>query len=300
LNPSVASQRSWIRSWWHDANSPTNRKVEHADFRVTAAPYPLFIEAGEHRLFALYHEADGEARGTVLLLPPFAEEMNMSRRMTYLTGRGLSAHGYSCIALDLAGTGESTGAFADARWEIWQENVRAAEAYLNEKTGHKPILLGLRAGALLAASMLENRSLILWQPVGNGETMLNQFLRIRLAASLTGGGEKETTKDLRALWQAGDCVEVAGYKIHPVLAATIDTLRLAEMAPAPGAKTIWIETGDAERGPTPGSQRIIDAWTECGVDVDVRICPGDPYWTIQETTTAPALIDHTLETLGQL
>lgn len=267
---------------------------------MTAAPRPLFIEAGDHRLFALYHEANGEARGSVLLLPPFAEEMNMSRRMTYLTGRALSARGFSCIALDLAGTGESSGDFADARWEIWQGNVRAAEAYLTEKTGHKPFLLGLRAGALLAASMAENRSLILWQPVGNGETMLNQFLRIRLAAGLTGGGEKETTKDLRALWQAGECVEVAGYEIHPGLAATIGTLRLAEMAPAAGAKAIWIEAGDAERGPTPGSQRIIDGWKETGVNVDVRVCSGEPFWTIQETATAPALIDHTLDALDRL
>lgn len=271
---------------------------------MTTAPQPLFIEIGERRVFALYHAASGDARGSVLLLPPFAEEMNMSRRMTYLTGRALAGAGYGCLSIDLTGTGESDGDFDDARWEIWQKDARAARDWLADKTGKPPIRLGLRAGALLAASLSETGPLVLWQPVGNGETMLNQFLRIRIAANLagglTGGGEKETTKDLRALWQTGDSVEVAGYRIHPELAAAIDGLRLADMSPGPDAMAIWIETGNTERGPTPASQRIIDAWTESGVSVETRLCAGDSFWTIQETTTATAMIDQTLEALNGL
>jgi len=266
---------------------------------MTAAPHPLFIDIGERRLFALYHAANGKARGSVLMLPPFAEEMNMSRRMTYLTARALAEAGFGCLSIDLTGTGESTGDFADARWQTWQEDARAAKAWLAEKTGHAPIPLGLRAGALLATDISEGGPLILWQPVGNGETMLSQFLRIRMAAALTGNGEKETTKDLRARWNAGESVEVAGYEIHPELAAGIDKLRLADMGVKPGTSVIWVETGDAERGPSPGSKRIIDAWTGRGIDVDIRLCTGDPFWTIQETTTAPDMIDQTVEALQQ-
>ncbi len=271
---------------------------------MTAAPQPLFIEIGDRRLFALYHPAQNEARGSVLLLPPFAEEMNMSRRMTYLTGRALAGAGYGVLALDLTGTGDSSGDFYDARWQTWQEDARSAGLWLAEKTGQMPVSFGLRAGALLAASLNRAQPLILWQPVGNGETMLNQFLRIRMAAGLTGGpagsGAKETTRDLRAMWQAGESVEVAGYEIHPDLAADLDVLRLADMTPRPGSTVIWIETGDAERGPMPASQRIIDAWTESGIRIDIRLCPGEPFWTIQETTTAPEMIDRTLQALQQL
>ena len=119
---------------------------------MTAAPEPLFIDIDERRLFGLYHTADTDIRGTVLLLPPFAEEMNMSRRMTYLTGRALAAAGYGCLTLDLTGTGESSGEFAEARWEIWQDDARTAAAWLAKKTGQTPLFLGLRAGALLAAA----------------------------------------------------------------------------------------------------------------------------------------------------
>lgn len=271
---------------------------------MTAAPEPLFIDIGDRRLFALYHPAQSDVRGSVVLLPPFAEEMNMSRRMTYLAGRALAGAGYGVLALDLTGTGDSSGDFADARWATWQEDARSAGLWLTEKTGQASAFLGLRAGALLAASVNQAGPLILWQPVGNGETMLNQFLRIRMAASLTGGitggGEKETTKDLRALWQAGKGVEVAGYEVHPDLAAGIDVLRLVDMTPRPGSVVIWVETGTAERGPMPANQRIIDAWTESGVRMDIRLCPGEPFWTIQETTTAPAMIDQTLQALQQL
>ena len=81
---------------------------------MTTAPEPLFIETGDRRLFALYHPAAGDARGSVLMLPPFAEEMNMSRRMSYLTGRAFAAAGYDFLSLDLTGTGDSSGDFAGA------------------------------------------------------------------------------------------------------------------------------------------------------------------------------------------
>lgn len=267
---------------------------------MSAAPEPVFIEIADRRLFALYHPADGEVRGCVLMLPPFAEEMNMSRRMTYLTGRAFAAAGYGFLSLDLTGTGDSTGDFVDARWDIWQEDARKALTWLNEKTGDMPMLMGLRAGALLAASLESPNPLILWQPVGNGETMLNQFLRIRVAAALTGNAEKESTKDLRALWQAGDAVEVAGYEIAPALATGLDTLRLADMTPRADTQAIWVETGAEERGHSPASQRVIDAWSENGASIRTCLCAGDPFWTIQETTTAPAMIDVTLDALQSL
>lgn len=267
---------------------------------MTDAPEPLFIKTGNRRLFALYHPPGDMPRGSVLMLPPFAEEMNMSRRMVYLTGRAFAAAGYGFLALDLTGTGDSSGDFADARWEIWQEDTRTAQAWIAEKTGHAPAVMGLRAGALLAAGLEASTPLILWQPVGNGQTMLNQFLRIRLAAALTGNAEKETTKDLRAMWQGGGTVEVAGYEIHPALADGLDALRLADLAPSPARRVVWVETGDAERGHSPASQRVIDTWSEAGADIHTRLCPGEPFWTIQETTTAPAMIDVTLDAMQDM
>lgn len=266
---------------------------------MTAAPNPLFIETSGRRLFALYHAAGEDRKGSVLMLPPFAEEMNMSRRMGYLAGRAISAAGYDFLHLDLTGTGESSGDFEDADWETWQQDAAAAADWLARETGQVPAVLGLRAGALLAAdTAFDRRGLIFWQPVGNGETMLNQFLRIRVAAGLTGSGDKETTKDLRAEWAAGNPVEVAGYMVSPALAAGLDALRLADMTPGPNTAVTWLETGTPGGDPTPGSQRIIDAWSAAGIEVTATVCEGEPFWTIQETTLAPALIDATVAALA--
>ena len=45
---------------------------------------------------------------------------------------------------------------------------------------------------------------------------------------------------------------------------------------------------------------MIDTWSEKGVNIQSHLCPGDPFWTIQETTTAPAMIDATLNALQNL
>lgn len=261
------------------------------------APVPLFIEAEGRRLFALHHAPAGKARGSVLMLPPFAEELNMSRRMTYLLGRALAGAGYAFLLADLTGTGESDGDFVDARWDIWQSDAAAARAWLENEYGPAPVLLGLRAGALLAATLDPGPHLILWQPVGNGQTMMNQFLRIRVAAGLMGDGDKESTRSLRGEWNAGRAIEIAGYEVHADLASALDGLRLADIAPPPETRIDWIETGDPETGPSPASTRIVDSWREAGCDVRVDVRPSDPFWTIQETTLAPALIEATLTAL---
>ena len=264
-------------------------------------PSPLFIDANGRRLFALYRPASDrfgdEVRGSVLYLPPFAEEMNRARRMATLLGRALSEAGYAFLNLDLTGTGESDGDFADARWETWQDDVRAAARWLEAESGAAPVLLGLRTGALLAASV-GGAPLILWQPVASGARMLNQFLRIRIAAHLSGG-PVEIADGLRAEWDAGRAVEVAGYAVNPDLAAALETLELAGMVPAAESATGWIETGGAEDGPSPAAQRVIGAWRDRGARIETRVVEGEPFWTIQETTVAPAMIDATLEMLGR-
>ncbi|MEX2455420.1 MAG: hydrolase 2, exosortase A system-associated [Rhodospirillaceae bacterium] len=269
------------------------------------APVPLFLDANGRRLFAVRHAPQGGPRGSVLMLPPFAEEQNMSRRMAYLLGRALAVAGFDFLLPDLTGTGESAGDFADARWPLWEEDARAARDWLRRESGTEPAILGLRAGALLAVRLQRNAEvpgvpgrLLLWQPVASGQTTINQFLRIRVAAGLMGGA-KETTKELRDEWAAGRTVEVAGYEIHPGLAAEIDTLSLADMPPPPGIRTDWFEIGDDSRGPAPASQRIVEAWAAAGARVSLSLCAGEPFWTIQETTVAPAMIDATLAALNE-
>ena len=73
------------------------------------AGIPVFIDSAAGRVFAIYHRpAEGGSNGPAMLyLPPFAEEMNRSRRMAALQARALAAAGYGVLLLDPYGTGDS-------------------------------------------------------------------------------------------------------------------------------------------------------------------------------------------------
>src|SRR3546814_14690353 len=101
----------------------------------------LFIDGPAWRLFAIHHAAAPHCRQGLGLvyLPPFAEEMNRSRRMAALQARALAALGIDVLLLDLFGTGDSAGDFRDARWEIWREDAMAAVAWLGARCGGREI-----------------------------------------------------------------------------------------------------------------------------------------------------------------
>src|SRR3989344_998874 len=138
-------------------------------------------------------------RRDVIFLPPFAEEMNKSRRMISRQARRLAEVGFGVLVLDLYGTGESQGDFGEARWSIWKNDVAVAHAWLQQRGPTLISVVGLRLGALLAMDLAQQQDnfferLVLWQPVLNGASMINQFLRLRLSAGLMlGAGGKEMT-----------------------------------------------------------------------------------------------------------
>lgn len=266
-----------------------------------AARHPFFLERNGSRLFCLLHRpAGGPPRGGVLFFAPFAEEMNRSRRMATLLGEALGGLGYATLVFDYAGTGDSDGAFADARWDGWVADGRRALARLGEETDGPVALVGLRLGAAAALELARDAGtacgrIVLWQPVVSGAMLLTQFLRIRIAAALGGGaGAAETTSALRDRLKAGETLEIAGYALAPELAEAIDGLRLGALAPPDGTITDWLEVA-AEDGAalTPAGETVIERWRETGARIAAATVPGEPFWTLQETTTAPALIAET-------
>src|SRR5688500_15035872 len=137
----------------------------------------------EETRFCILHGAlDAQpARGAVLLIHPFAEEMNRCRRMAALQARAFAAAGWTVLQMDLYGCGDSAGDFSGATWNRWLDDVVDSAAWLREKTGQRLVLWGLRAGCLLAtqaAGRIEPAAdLVLWQPVASGKQFLQQFLR---------------------------------------------------------------------------------------------------------------------------
>lgn len=264
----------------------------------------FFLSGVGGKLFAIHYQPTNPntAKSSVLLIPPFSEEMNKSRRTFSLLSQSLASQGVSVLLLDLFACGDSEGEFREARWDIWQQDMGTAAQWLRNNGADQVFALGLRMGALLALDVHCHGygrfdRLILWAPVVSGQLAMTQFLRLRLAASLMGsGGQKETTKSLSALLENGELVEIAGYELPPALFTAINGLQMATFSNYPLPEVDWLELISAEDRPLPpASQRIIDAWRQNGVQVNPVGVVGEPFWSTQEITVAPGLIDRTLE-----
>jgi len=235
----------------------------------------------------------------MVFVHPFGEEMNKSRRMAVSQARRLAAAGHAVIQIDLLGCGDSSGEFIEARWQAWREDVCTAMEWIRPRGGGIVRLWGLRLGATLAVDVAQRsgadvEGLVLWQPVVNGEQFLTQFLRLQLAADmLTGSSAQRGVRDLRATLAAGKPLEIAGYDVHPELATIVDQIKLLELAPA--VKLVhWLEvSAQAEPAISPGSQNVLNAWAERGLEVRSIAVSGEPFWSTLEITECEALLAAT-------
>jgi exosortase A-associated hydrolase 2 len=272
---------------------------------AAGAKQPLFIDRPHGRLFAIHHPPATAAprADAVLYIHPFAEEMNQSRRMAALQSEALAGLGHGVLMLDLTGCGDSTGEFAEARMQTWRDDVVAGCNWLAAEGYRHITLWGLRLGAALAVETACAhpgicRRLVLWQPVVSGRTALTQFLRLRIAAEMSSGGGA-TTKSMRAELGAGETLEIAGYELAPELAGALDGVDLAGAEVPDNISVDWIEVAaDAARGPSPASMRVIERWRAAGSALTVETVAGEAFWSIQETTLAPALIARTSSLFG--
>lgn len=262
----------------------------------------FFVESPRGPLFCIATRPKEPAKGGVLYLPPFAEEMNKSRRMAALAARAFAARGWCTLQIDLAGTGDSAGEFGQFGWDDWLDDVTLAWSLLSRCTGGPKVIWSLRAGSLLAADWL-NRSearppMLLWQPVFNGRKHLTQFLRLKAAnEALSDADARDAMRRVREALDAGTQVQIAGYALSPGLARGLDAASFAMSAGYP-APLHALEIGSVERSEvTPGLAMEAHRLSEAGVICGVEVVSGPPFWTTQEVEEAPRLIERSVAVL---
>lgn len=271
---------------------------------------PFYLKTGTSRRFCLYH-APGSGRaclGTFIYAHPFCDEMNKSRRMAAMQARAFTETGFGVLQIDLFGCGDSDGEFGNARWDVWKQDLAFAWGWLENRTSSPIGLWGLRLGALLALDFANDwekpiDKIILWQPVINGASFLNQFLRLRMAnemlASTAGSVKTAGTSALRDRLANGETLEVAGYDLAPALASAIDTLKAAELA-VTKCPVYWFEVvAEPGRSMTSAGINVVNQWKHNGVDPHVHLVPCLPFWATQEISECPELISATVTVLGE-
>ena len=262
-----------------------------------AAPEPFFLANASDRRFCIFHPPAGDVRGAVLYVHPFAEEMNKSRRMAALQSRALAAHGFGVLQIDLCGCGDSDGDFAGATWSQWRDDVHAGMQWLRDRVSAAITMWGLRLGAALAIDAAQGgaapASMVLWQPVLDGATMVTQFLRLKIASQMLSEGRAEGgLQDLRSRLDAGETIEVAGYPVTRALVAGIEAVALDKLVPS--ASVQWLEVAaQPERPLPPAARRVVDGWTGRGAKVDVHCVAGPQFWNTLEITECPELVAKT-------
>jgi len=261
---------------------------------------PFFLHSMAGKCFCIYRGPDARAQRPLAFVhvPAFGEEMNKARRMTALQARAFADRGVATLQVDLHGTGDSDGDFANARWEIWCHDVAAAASWLANRTGAAVGLWGLRLGAMLAAAVASSGAapvshLLLWQPVTSGDALLTQLLRLRLASGmLTGDAPGADTRKLRDGLLSGEPLEVGGYTLAPELARTLAGLKLANCLPRADRCT-WLEVVAPALGLSRASQTVLESWRARGVDSRARTVDGEPFWSTVEIAECAPLIDQT-------
>jgi exosortase A-associated hydrolase 2 len=266
-----------------------------------------FIEGSRGRLFVSLRRPAEPHGSCVLVVPPFAEEMNKCRRMVALAAQGLADRGIAVAIPDLFGTGDSEGDFGEASWSAWVDDLRVAREWLGQQGLNVSGLLCVRLGAALAVEALHSDALppvsrtVLWQPVLDGGRFLNQFLRLRIAATFMTGGRKETTAGLRASIASGEQVEVAGYALGALLVAQIDALRVPKGLPVGAGRVAWYETVREASDPMSAlSRQMAEAALACGSSFETEGFTGEPFWNSTEVVVIPDFVARTVAMLGCL
>lgn len=263
-------------------------------------PRPFLLQGERGALHAIYFPPVGTPHpaGDVLVVPPFAEEMNRCRAMVALQARAWAQIGIGTLVLDPFGTGDSAGEFQDATWGQWQADLRLGLAWLRAQGQGCATMLGIRLGAVMASQLAAEDEhitrLLLWQPVLSGKTYYTQFLRIRIAAEMNLPDRVKTTNELRQRSSQGEAIEVSGYRIGPPLAAVLDQVAFDESPLTRAHNPVsvdWFEVlGAADGTVAPATQQAADKWRGQGARVGMSTVVGPAFWQVHERELAPDLI----------
>lgn len=262
---------------------------------------PRFIEGKRGALFALHHapKTIAQPASCVLVVPSFAEEMNRCRYMQTLLAHKLTAAGVGMLIVDPYGAGDSAGEFEDSSWDQWIDDTVTAIGYARELGYARLSLLGIRLGALLAqaaAVLSPVEHMVFWQPVVSGKVTMNQFLRLKVAASIGRDEEATSTAALEKELADGNSIQVAGYDVSPGLFDGIKNAHLNQHVNELNLPVDWFTVLASEERKTPrGDRSAIEKWNGAGARVRHHEVIGLSFWQAHERTLAPALVEATAD-----
>ena len=182
---------------------------------------PFFFKSGANRLFGVIHTPGSSiANRGFVLIHPFGEEKLWSHRVFVNFAREAANRGYPVLRFDLAGHGDSDSHSELCSIDSYLDDIEAAKLIFSQKFPQTDeiTLVGLRLGATLAylsaVRFGEASSLILWEPIIDGERYMQELLRINLSTQLAVYGCIRNNRELLVeKMRSGALANVDGYLI---------------------------------------------------------------------------------------
>ena len=140
---------------------------------------PGYFENGNHRLFAMHYQPRRQTRNhAVLMCHAAGHEYARSYRNMQQLGVQLCQAGFDVLRFDYVGSGNSTGDCDQASFDQMRSDAHAAAAYLRSLCPTAQVsALGIRLGAtaLATAGLEDLTNMILWDPIVDGTTFIEQL-----------------------------------------------------------------------------------------------------------------------------
>jgi alpha-beta hydrolase superfamily lysophospholipase len=210
---------------------------------------PTWFGPEEARLFGVVHvPRDGVARAGVVICPPLGRQHLDTYRGLKLLAQQLCAKGFAVLRFDYRGTGDSAGdQCLDSAVDDYVESIRTAADYLRASGVASVSLVGLRAGALLAATAAPSieglDGLVMWDSVTDGRRYLREQ---KVLYQMTVGGQESAE-----LPPEPDVVPLLGLTLSSAAAVALGALKLPDVL---GAASILVLT----RPELTGDRRLAD------------------------------------------
>jgi dienelactone hydrolase len=152
---------------------------------------PLYFGSPERRLFGAFHEGSpGRAQSLgVLLCNPFGQEAIRTHRLFRVLAERLAQAGIHVLRFDFFGTGDSAGEDEQGELDGWRDDVLAAHAELQRRSGARSFTwIGARLGATSAIRAAQlappaPQRLVVWDPILDGRAY-HQWLRVKHVETL--------------------------------------------------------------------------------------------------------------------
>lgn len=238
---------------------------------------PLYFGPQDRPLFGQYHSPGSSpenaskpvlTRGVgVVIVSPFGHEELHAHRAERHLAEHLAAAGFAVLRYDHDATGNSGGDDREGeRVAAWRAGVVTAASALRERSGvSRVVLVGLRAGALLAlvsAVLAEADHLVLWCPVATGRAHVRELLRLHKMLFPKPKGEGGAPEDEEAL----------GFALRKDTAADLGKLDPLAISEKVVSGCLVVGGND-----NPTEDKLLERLRSLGIETEYKHLPGHPF-----------------------